>query len=171
MGEGLLRTCISSIRNELFVNKSIVQLSKLNEMLKGFIRDGGIEEIKLSTIKHLRRKLENEFKDMLRVILQTESNKVILYPDNLTRDQLAVLCFKLQREVTLLKAHHPRVAGIKEVATQICQSIREHCVDQEWPPNIASLDEDCSDVPPVVHTCLQFIVYLMVVITPLPRFQ
>ena len=44
-------------------------------MLKGFIRDGGIEEIKLSAIKHLRRKLEHEFKDTLRMILLTESNK------------------------------------------------------------------------------------------------
>ena len=47
------------IRNDIFVNKSIVELSKLNEMLKAFMLDGRIEETKPSTSKNLKPKLEN----------------------------------------------------------------------------------------------------------------
>jgi len=83
-------------------------------MLKAFMLDSRIEETKLSTSTHLRRKLENEFKDTLHII-QTESNKVIVYPDNLTRDELAQICFKLEKEVTLLR-RRPGVVGDMEVA-------------------------------------------------------
>ena len=73
--------------------------------------DSGIEEIKPSISKHLRRKLENEFKDTLHMI-QTESNKVVVYPDSPTRDELALICFNLEKEVAMLR-HCPR-----EVASQ-----------------------------------------------------
>ena len=61
----------------MFVNKSIIELSKLNKKLKAFMLDSGMEEIKPSTSKHLRRKLENKFNDTLHMI-QTDSNVRIL---------------------------------------------------------------------------------------------
>ena len=100
------------IRNDIFVNKSIRELSKLNERLKAFMLDRGIEELKPSTSKHLRRTLENEFKDTLHMI-QTESSKVVVYPDNLTRDELALICFNLEEEVTLLRRHRGCSHGYK----------------------------------------------------------
>ena len=103
--------------------------------------DSGIEELNQSTRKHLRRKLENEFKDTLHMI-QIESNKVVVYPDNLARDELALICFNLKKEVTLLR-HCPREVGITEVAcmaTKVRQSVKDHFSDQqEWPPNVSSL--------------------------------
>ena len=103
--------------------------------------DSGIEELKPSTRKHLRRKLENEFKDTLDMI-QIESNKVVVYPDKLTRDELALICSNLKKEVTLLR-HCPREVGITEVAcmaTKVRQSVKNHFSEQqEWPPNVSSL--------------------------------
>ena len=119
------------IKNDMFVNKSIVELSKLNEMLKAFMLDSRIEETKPSTSKHLRRKLENEFKDTLHII-QTESNKVIVYPNNLTRDEVALICFKLEKEVTLLRQHPGEVGDMEvaRIATHVRQSVKDLLNDQ-----------------------------------------
>ena len=140
----------------MFGNKSIVELSKLNEMLKAFMLDSRIEETKPSTSKHLRRNLENEFKDTLHII-QTESNKVIVYPDNLTRDELALICFKLEKEVTLLR-QRPGEVGDMEVArkaTQVHQSVKDLLNDQqEWPPNVSSLQGGGTEIPAIVDTFL-----------------
>jgi len=118
--------------------------------------DSRIEELKASTSKHLRRKLENEFKDTSHMI-QTESNKVAVYPDNLTRDELVLICFNLEKEVTLLR-HCPREVCVTEVAcmaTKVRQSVKDHFSDQqEWPPNVSSLQGGNTEVPEVVDTFL-----------------
>lgn len=97
--------------------------------LKAFMLDSWIEELKPSTGKHVRRKLENELKDTLHII-QRESNKIVAYPDNLTRDELAPFCFNLEKEVTLL-THWPREVDVTKVAhmvTKVCQSVKDHLV-------------------------------------------
>ena len=63
-------------------------------MLRGWMLESGVIEIKPSTITHLR-KLSVEFGDSLHLI-QNESNKVIVYPDSLTRDQLVLSNHRLQ---------------------------------------------------------------------------
>ena len=68
------------IRNDLFTNNDIIELSKLSDILKGWILESGAKKIKLSTIKHIRRKLHDEFGDSLNMN-QTESNRVLVYPD------------------------------------------------------------------------------------------
>ena len=65
------------IRNDLFENKDIRELSKLNEMLVSFMKGDGVQEIKPSTSKNLKRKLSNEFKDML-FMTQNDSNRVLV---------------------------------------------------------------------------------------------
>ena len=65
------------IRNELFENKNIRELSKLNEMLAGLMKNDRVQEIKPSTSKNLKRKLSNEFKDML-FMTQNDSNRVLV---------------------------------------------------------------------------------------------
>ena len=103
--------------------------------------DSGIEELKPSTSKHLRRKLENEFKDTLYMI-QIESNKVVVYPDNLTRDEVALLRHCLREE---------GVTEVVRMATKVRQSVKDHFSDQqEWPPNVSSLQGGNTEVPEVV---------------------
>ena len=50
------------IRNDLFKN-NIIELSKLSKMLRGWILESGLKEVKLSTTKHMQRKLNDEFGD------------------------------------------------------------------------------------------------------------
>ena len=48
------------VRNDLFKNNDIIELSKSSEMLRGWILDTGVK-VKLSTTKHIRSKLNDEF--------------------------------------------------------------------------------------------------------------
>ena len=91
-------------------------------------------------------------------MIQTESNKVVVYPDNLTRDELALNCFNLEKEVTLLRPCPREVSVTTEVArmaTKVRQSVKDHFSDQqELPPNVSSLQAGSTEVPEVIDTFL-----------------
>ena len=74
------------IRNDLFKNNDIIELSKLSKMLRGWILESGVKEVKLSTTKHIQRKLNDEFGDSL-LTIQTESNRVLVYPDSQSHER------------------------------------------------------------------------------------
>lgn len=112
------------IRNDLFKNNDIIELSKLSEMLRGWILESGVKEVKLSTTKHIRRKLNDEFGNSL-LTIQTESNRVLVYPDSLTREELVLSNYRLQKEVNILKAAHSNITSAKEVACEIRQSVKK----------------------------------------------
>ena len=142
------------IRNDLFKNNDIIELSKLSEMLRGWILESGVKEVKLSTTKHIRRELNDEFGDSL-LTIQTESNRVLVYPDSLTREELGLSNYKLQKEVNILKAAHSNITSAKEVAYEIRQSVKNHCNNQDWPPDPSKLDKEHIDTPLLVNTFLQ----------------
>lgn len=142
------------IRNDLFKNNDIIELSKLSEMLRGWISESGVKEVKLSTTKHIRRKLNDEFGDSL-LTIQTESNRVLVYPDSLTREELVLSNYKLQKEVNILKAAHSNITSAKEVAYEIRQSVKNHSNNQDWPPDPSKLDKEHIDTPLLVNTFLQ----------------
>ena len=81
----------------------------------------------------------------------------MVYPDNLERDELALICFNLEKEVALLR-HCPREVGVTEVArtaAKVRQSVKDHfCDQQEWPSNVPSLQGGSTEVPEVVDTFL-----------------
>ena len=53
------------IRFDVLANEKIVRLTELTELLASYITSLGVEEIKLSTKKHIRRNLQAEFGDVL----------------------------------------------------------------------------------------------------------
>ena len=65
--------------------------------------ESGVDKIKPSTFTHLRRKLTVELGNSLHMILN-ESNKVIVFPDSLTFEQLVLSNYKLIREVVFFKS-------------------------------------------------------------------
>ena len=142
------------IRNDLFKNNDIVELSKLSEMLRGWILESGVKEVKLITTKHIRRKLNDAFGDSL-LTIQTESNRVLVYPDSLTREELVLSNYKLQKEVNVFKAAHSNITSAKEEAYQIRQSVKNHCNNHDWPPDPSKFDKEHIDTPLLVNTFLQ----------------
>ena len=52
------------------------------------MKSHGITQLKPTTKKHVRRKLENELEGSLHVV-SNEKGKLLLYPDSLSMDDLA----------------------------------------------------------------------------------
>ena len=54
-----------------------------------------------------------------------------------------------------MKAAHSNITSAKEVAYQIRQSVKNHCNNQDWPPDPSKLDKEHIDTPLLVNTFLQ----------------
>ena len=113
-------------------------------------------EIKPSTMTHLRRKPSVEFGDSLHMI-QNESNKVIVYPDSLTRDQLAyqITAYKKVNVLSAYRSHNGE--RLKYVASKIRQPVKQHCANQKWPPDPSNISQENSDTPTLITTFLQYV--------------
>ena len=145
------------IRNNIFQKNNIMDLAQLSDMLKGWMLESGVTEIKPSTTTHLRRKLTVEFGDSLHMI-QNESNKVIVYADSLTRDQLVLSNHRLQNEVDALRASRSHIGeSLKDVASQIRQDVKQQCHNQEWPPDPSNISQENSETPALITTFLQYV--------------
>ena len=77
------------IRSDVLANEKIVRLTELTELLVSYLTSLGVEEIKLSTKKHIRRNLQAEFGDVLLFENLLETTSVFIVPANLTPFQVA----------------------------------------------------------------------------------
>ena len=65
-------------------------------------------------------------------MIQNESNKVIVYPGSLTRDQLVLSNHRVQKEINVLGASRSHDGeSLKDLAGEIRQSVKQHCAKQE----------------------------------------
>ena len=80
-------------------------MTDLMVMLTQWIQGAGINEVKDSTKKHFRRKLEAEFGNSLH-ILQDDKGKLMVYPDNLSRNELVKQVIILTDKVELLQRNN-----------------------------------------------------------------
>ena len=74
----------------------------------------GVEEVQASTKKHIRRKLQGEFKESL-LIFPNDTGKLFVIPDNLKITALAAEYMRLKGELN----------SIKEDDTDLLQLIRK----------------------------------------------
>ena len=77
------------IRSDVLANEKIVRLIEITELLVSYLTSLGVEEIKLSTKKHIRRDLQAEFGDVLLFENLLETTSVFIVPANLTPLQVA----------------------------------------------------------------------------------
>ena len=76
------------IRSDVLANEKIVRLTEMTELLASYLTSLGVEEIKLSSKKHIRRNLQAECGDVLfENLLETAS--VFIVPANLSPLQVA----------------------------------------------------------------------------------
>lgn len=88
----------SYIRDELFVSPAVVTLTDLTARLVSGMSVLGVPQVKASTKKHIRRKLDSEFGEALHII-PNDKGKLLLYPDNLSLTELAKSYQALQAEL------------------------------------------------------------------------
>ena len=111
------------IRSDVLANEKIVRLTEMTELLASYLTSLGVEEIKLSTKKHIRRNLLAEFGDVLLFENLLESTSVFIVPANLTPLQVAKYITTLLLEKQDTASQSSRSANIHRAAIEIRQAI------------------------------------------------
>ena len=148
------------IREVIFLNPRVFTITEITEQLVSYMNGLGIDEVKPSTKKHMRRKLEGEFKDSIN-IFPDQYGKLIVVPSNLSITQLAVEYQELKEEHMKYKnvSSHSVIEIVNKAANcirfEIKVSQRDDAKQQAWPPHPDQLDSEYDYVPPILIAFLQ----------------
>ena len=78
--------------------------------------------------------------------------------ESLTRDQLVLANHRQQKEVNVLTASPLHIGeSLKDVASEIKQSVKQHCAKREWPSDLSNITQENSDAPTLVTTFLRYV--------------
>ncbi|CAB1436007.1 unnamed protein product [Pleuronectes platessa] len=98
----------------------------------------GFSQVKDSTKKHLRRKLETELAASIH-ILSDDKERQLLYPDCLAMRELAKATYSLEMELQHARAIKAGDA-VKKVGLQLRNDIKKQDISQRWPPDVEQDD-------------------------------
>ncbi|KAK3713975.1 hypothetical protein QZH41_005644 [Actinostola sp. cb2023] len=116
------------------------------------------QEVKESTRKHVRRRLEAEFGEGLHFVAVEEGKrKMLVIPDNLTVVQLARENVKLQEKQTLIDKAIDNEHHIIEAALCIREKLKTLEVNSSWPPKPSELHDSAIDLPDCLLTFLRIV--------------
>ena len=124
------------IRSELIPKALIATMTELTAKLILLMKSFGINEVKESVKKHIRRKLENEFGDTLHFI-QNDKGKLIVYPDNISKHDLVKELCEYRSKVNKPETDSNTLST---TALQIRQHIKQMKVDETWPPDLENMN-------------------------------
>ena len=113
------------IRNTLFQHSTgVVTLSEIALKLVSYMQDKGIECVKQSTKKHIRRRLELEFGESLQFI-SLNNNKVCVYPSNISVKNLVIENYKLKNELeTMRSKSDDNISVVKKAALYLNEAVK-----------------------------------------------
>ena len=93
------------------------------------------------------RKVKSEFKDSLNYTRDSRNN-VLIFPDNLTTEQLVKENQNLKYEIQdLLSKDHNTVVDSVKVALKLRRSIQDQDKDEPWPPLPSDLTDAAAYIP------------------------
>ena len=75
------------IREELFSTPKILMMTDMTSKLVASMNNIGVDQVKYSTKKHIRQKIETEIRDSLHFI-PDQNGKLLIYPDSLKIEEL-----------------------------------------------------------------------------------
>ena len=144
-----------NIRSDVLANEKIARLTELTELLASYRTSLGVEEIKLSTKKHIRQNLQTEFGDglLFENLLQTAS--IFIVPANLSPLQLAKYVTTILLEKQDNANQSSRSANIHRAAIDIRKAIQRTENKMSWPPRPSDLAESAMNVPKELDSFLQ----------------
>ena len=143
------------IRSDILADEKIVRLTELTELLASYLTSLGVEEIKLSTKKHIRRKLQTEFGDALLVKNLLETASVFIVPANLSPLQLPKCITTILLEKQNNASQSSRRSNIYRAAIDIREAIQRTENKMSWPPCLSDLAESAMNVPKELDSFLQ----------------
>ena len=92
----------ANIRDDLFPNPRLLTMVELTASLVLYMKAHGVEEVQVSTKKHIRRKLQGEFGESL-PIFPDDTGNLLVIPDNLKITTLAAEQMRMKGELNSLK--------------------------------------------------------------------
>eukprot|EP00745_Piridium_sociabile_P027749 TRINITY_DN44663_c0_g1_i3.p1 TRINITY_DN44663_c0_g1~~TRINITY_DN44663_c0_g1_i3.p1 ORF type:complete len:1606 (-),score=395.32 TRINITY_DN44663_c0_g1_i3:590-5317(-) len=141
------------IRNDLVANPRVTTMAELSGKLFASMNSFGVEHVKDSTKKHIRRKLESEFGKSLHIFPDAKG-KLLLCPDNLTVCELAK---ENQSLKTVLHGLQVRTEdAVAEAALQVRTDINTKETPTVWPPPVDRETEDAM-IPQSVRLFLYYL--------------
>lgn len=138
----------SFIRSDIFPSNSVIRMTDLTMKLKQYLQSLGINEMKESTKKHIRRRLEAEFGNSL-YIIEDDSGRLLVMPDSLTREELAKENIELKEKLTAYETGDD-VEGVLERAALYLRDEVKALIDEDekpWPPVPEDLDQEYLQIP------------------------
>ena len=120
------------VQCELFQTPKVVKFTQLTSMLKEHMLSLGVE-IQECTKKHLRRKLETDFGNMLHIVSDA-SGKLLVFPDSLSSDSLVRENQELKKELSMLKEDIENIQHVLAKAALHLRSTIKHLENSNnWP--------------------------------------
>jgi hypothetical protein len=143
------------VRCDLFSNPRVIRMTDLTHKLTQYMQTLGFEDIKDHTKKHIRRKLESEFGDSLCII--SDTGKLLVIPDNLTREDLAKENAALNKKLEMQKDDEMEKILLR-AALYLRDEVKGTVREQQWPPLPEELDQDYLPLPDALLTFYQVLI-------------
>ena len=144
------------IRSDVLANEKIVRLTELTELLASYLTSLGVEEIKLSTKKHISRNLQAEFGDALLFENLLETASVFIVPANLSPLQVAKYITTILLEKQDNASQSSLSANIHRAAIDIREAIQRTENKMSWPPRPSDLAESAMNVESWIRSCKHY---------------
>ena len=136
----------SYIRNEMLPDRLIIPVATLVCRMENFMQDRSFK-IRDSDKKHIRRRLESEFGDILH-ILKDESGKLIAVPNSVTIKDMVLENRKLKKEMKTLTTKASDITCIiNQASCYIRSCINENSTTSPWPYHPSNLTEESMNLP------------------------
>ncbi|KAL8567726.1 hypothetical protein ACOMHN_009034 [Nucella lapillus] len=128
------------IKEELMAQPDVIPLVSLTEKLKMFMSMNGIKEVKDSTTRHIRRKLEVRFGDEL-IMFPYKRGKVLVMPVTLSSHELGRMYQALKIQLSLWKSDSSSIDKVLDKASlHLRQAVKNSQNKSPWPIKPSDLD-------------------------------
>ena len=130
---------------DLFESPRVVRLTELTQVLVVKMNEYGVTEVRQSTKKHIRRKLEIEFGSSVHFVPDV-NGKQLVYPDKLTISDLVRDVIRLKGDLETITKESDAHKLLQKSAQYLRKDIQDNKIDVPWPP-----------LPSDVHSCTFYI--------------
>lgn len=130
------------IREELFGTPKVLMMTDITSKLAASMKNFGVDKVQDSTKKHIRQRIETEFGGSLHII-PDHNGKLLIYPDNLTVQELVRENQSLKKQLKTLSrgdAQELQTKTAKQLRADIKTKAKD--INQSWPPEIESVKSD-----------------------------
>jgi len=145
------------VRKTLFVQPEVVRMMELTEKLLNFLHELGINDVKPSTKKHIRRKLECEFKKSLHFV-SDDKGKLLVYPDGLSLEQVVVKMMKAEEQLQDAK-YSDDIENIVKLSANHLRGQIKNMKEKPWPPHPAELKSGYTELPESLKMFLKLLLH------------